>query len=318
MQQSFRPQRSTIYFLLAGVAFSFVLLTGSIFIYLNDGSGSKTRAAIMCLAVFGFMLSVSLYTLAYYFVERVTFRGTHVTIRTLFGTRDVDLDQLDSLSWRYPPIHGAIHVLAVDKRTKLSLHGYAKSDRLQIIRILRDLAPFEKQFGWPEFCHHVALPLRDGAAYGDRDGPASRKFTITRRRYHRAALIGVPLTLVVVLPVAIGLDVWLRLFLPIAVFGCWLLVRFIIPPAGEVHVHNGTVESFASFVAYLLVAAALIANPLRLDQPALFVTGLTVMGAAWVAMLILNARSDRRRGGEDACAATDAPRIWHSGESTTI
>ena len=141
--------------------------------------------------VFGSGLVLSLYLLRAYFVERLTIKGTTLSVRSTFQDREFEVCELTRLRWRLQPPRGSIFFYVLGSRTRLDLHGFPIADRLRMIRVLREVVPTEVQEGWPAFCQQVALPLRDGAGQSE-SLPPPVIFNVTFPRSARLYLLGMP------------------------------------------------------------------------------------------------------------------------------
>jgi hypothetical protein len=242
MTETFRLRKGVKYQGMAFAAIFLCIMAGysSIF-FLEDPAkhgfeGEHAVAVVggMGLVVFGFMLLLSLYMWAAYYVERLSFDGTLITVRSIFQNRQFDLCELERLEWRISPLAGSVRFRVSGRNARLDFHGYEKSDRLRIIRYLRDFVPTELQEGWPLFCDKVALPLRDGKPSIVRHEPTAKLHTITRRRYDRLLVPSLFLAAALATVLWLWLNFWqFFLVLPLVVVGFWLLLRFSVPREGR-------------------------------------------------------------------------------------
>ncbi len=203
MSETFRLRKTVKY---QGMAFTTVFLAAlvgysSIF-FLEEpakhgfkGEHSVAVVGGMGVAVFGMMLLMSLFLWAAYYVERFTITGTMLSIHSIIRSRKFDVSELQCLKWRVYPMGGSIVFRLLGSRARLDLHGYSKDDRLRIIRQPCTISPSRVQEEWPLFCHKVALPLRDGKRSIGRREPSSEFFIITRKRYDRMLVFGLPLSI---------------------------------------------------------------------------------------------------------------------------
>ncbi|MFZ5829835.1 MAG: hypothetical protein ACOY3P_07095, partial [Planctomycetota bacterium] len=186
----------------------------------------------MGVAVFGTMLLLSISLWASYSLGRATIDGTTILLRSLFRTRRFDIRELRSLTWSQHPAGGSIVFRLREFKSRLTLSGFEKDDRLRVIRALRKVVPAEVQEQWPMLCHKIAQPLRDGVEYRAGHDPSAKFCTIIRNRYDRLLAP----CLVASITLAAGLIAWFRswqfLVLPALIVGMWLVLRFHVPPEG--------------------------------------------------------------------------------------
>lgn len=241
MTETFRLRKMMKYM---GMAFTAIFLAAA-FVYLSiffleeparhgfQRENSVVIVGSMGLIVFGAMLFLSVYVWAAYYVERFTVDGTKLALRSMLQNRQFEVSEIKGVLWRRYPNGGTILFHLPDGKARLDLDGYSKDDRIRIIRALHDLVPAQVQEGWPMFCHAVALPLRDGKPAIVRADPSAKLTTITRRRYDRMLMVGLPLSIAVAIAFWAGLNLGQFFALPVLVFGAWLLLRFNVPREGS-------------------------------------------------------------------------------------
>jgi len=315
---------------MAFAAFFLAALVGhSSLFFLEEPGGhgfkGELGAAIiggMGLAVYGTMLLMSIYMWAAYYVERFTINGTTLSIRSMFQNRQFDIAELHCLTWKANPMGGSILFNVLGSKTRLDLHGYAKDDRLSIIRALHSLVPPQLQQGWALYCHHNALPLRDGKPSIVRTVPASELFTITRRRYDRMVVFGFPLSIVVAIALWQWLAHWPVFVLPLLVIAGWLLLRFSVPPEGrsEERLTSTSIRGrglFFGLGAILSSWLLLFGLPfLGVDKSIAFWIACPLMVAALAPVLYAVHKLDKQRRAADQQAAELAPARWQHVEGT--
>jgi hypothetical protein len=328
MHETFRLKKSVKY---QGMAFSAIFLAvvvayGSVF-FLKEpakhGFNGKYSVAIaggMGLVIFGTMLLLSLYVWAAYYVERITIKGTTLWVRSMLQDRQFDVSELRCLKWRAQPPGGSIHFHVLGSKTRVDFYGYAGDDRLQIIRALRDLVPLEMQEGWPAFCHKVALPLRDGEPQLEYE-PTAMLCTITRGRYDRQLVRGVPVMIAVATVLWAWLNAWQFFVLPFVFLAGELLLRFNVPPAGR---REPTVTSTPQGRGVLLAYGAgtgamllMIGLPLiGVGKTIAMVTAYVLIGTVFPPLIYSVLTADKRRRAAEAEAVQLAPTLWQQGEGT--
>jgi hypothetical protein len=264
------------------------------------------------------MLLISVYLWAAYYVERFTISGTTLSIRSMLQNHQFDVSELESLIWRIRPVGGSIVFRVSGTKSRLDLYGYANDDRLRIIKALHDLVPISVQEGWPEFCHKVALPLRDRRSLLERGDLPPKYFKITRKRYDRMAAIAFPLSILVAVVPWIWLNVLEFFALPILVIGMWLLVRFHVPPDGlaETRLTLSSVSRFQRIAWGAILGTPLLMAGLRIwgvEESTAYLIGSIVMGSALLPLLYLQHKADQQQRIADEQAAPSAPGLWLQG-----
>lgn len=323
MVETFRLKKSVKYqgMVFAAIFVAAVVGYSSIF-FLEEpaehGFEGKHSVAIvggMGLAVFGAMLLLSVYLWAAYYVEMFTISGTTLTLRSMFQSRRFDVSELESLTWRSQPLGGSIVFRVIGAKSRLDLYGYASDDRLRIITALHDLVPDSVQDGWPDFCHSVALPLRDGRPSLARREPSSKCVTVTRRRYDRMAAGGIPFSILI----AVALGGWLNLpqffALPLFVVAAWLFLRFNVPPDGRDEERlSSTSVGRVQLIGWGAIAGTLLLmvglHLWGVEKSTACLIGCVVMGAAFLPILYLLRKADKQRRIEEEQAASAAPERW--------
>lgn len=328
MVETFRLKKSVKYHGMVFAAIFLAALVGysSIF-FLEEpakhgfkGEHSVAIVGGMGLVAFGTMLLLSVYMWAAYYVESFTISGTTLWIRSMLQNHQFDVSELECLTWRSRLLGGSIIFRVIGAKSRLDLHGYANDDRLQIIKALHDLVPTSVQEGWPDFCHKVALPLRDGRPSLARSEPSSECFTITRRRYDRMAGFGFPLSIFVAITLWVWLNLWQFFALPPLVVAAWLLLRFNVPPDGRMEARlTSTLHGRAQLVGWgAIVSAIPLMVGLRfwgVEKSTACLIGCVVIGAAFPPMLYLLHKADKQRRIADEQAANSAPEQWLQGHS---
>jgi hypothetical protein len=329
MNETFRLQKKIKYQGIACTGFFAAVLMGySSLFFLEDPvrHGFKGEHAAVAMggfgvAVFGAMLLMSLYLWTAYYVERFTIKGTTLSIRSMLQNRQFDASELQALEWRSWSPGGTILFRVMGSKARLDLHGYSENDRLRIIRILRDLAPSPVQQGWPMFCQKVALPLRDGKAWTMRREPTAQFYTISRKRYDRMLVVGLPLSVALAIWLCWRISLWQFAALPVLVIAAWLLLRFNTPAEGRTVTRlTSTSHGRASIIG---VGGVVISQVLMI--------GLSLLGAekstaCWAALAVLLAtfppmlyllhRGDKQRRDADLRASEWADAQWQGGEAS--
>ena len=334
MTETFRLRKSVKY---QGMAFAAIFLAAlvgyaSIF-FLEDPTkhGFKREHSVaivggMGLAVFGTMFLLSIYIWAAYYVERFSVDGTTLSIRSMLQNHQFDVSELQSVKWRASPMSGSILFRFLDSKARLDLYGYADCDRLRIVRVVHDVVPGALQEGWPEFCHLVALPLRDDKSPIVRSDPSCRFYTITRKRYDRALRLALPVSI----GVSVALWSWLHFqeffALPFLVIAGWLLLRLNVPREGRTEVQFQLSTSPMEGRAQLIGAGGIIGSVLLMgglpilgvEKSIACLVACIPMGTAFPPMIYFLYKCDKQRRNADKQAAEMAAALWQQGEGITV
>jgi hypothetical protein len=242
-----------------------------------------TRLAWMGIVLCGAMLVLSVYTITAYFVETFSVDGTTMLIRSVTQSHRFGAASLKELVWNCKWRGGKLTFRTTTSKSVLHLFGFAPADRLEIVRIVRRLVPKDAQIGWDEFCHFVALPLREGkrsrqpgvAHIDPATLPESERVHVTRSRIDR---FFVALLLInAILAVALW-QIWAipkALALPALVLLLWGLLRWCIPATGTWSVKWSAIQE----TKYLVIALFIM--------PPTFVVGLIFTAMGWNGMVAL-------------------------------
>lgn len=213
------------------------------------------------IALFGTMFVLSTWVIAAYFIETISFDGTAIAIRSVSQNKRFDLSELRQLVWNCRPRGGKLTFRTTTSKAVLHLYGFAPHDQLEIISIARKLVPESVQSGWDEFCHFVALPLREGRSSRQPGGaridpaslPESARVHVSRGRYDRFFLV------LLVISVCVSGALWQILAmpeaieLPFVVLFFWGLLRFSTPKKGSWSLKWSATNEMKNLVCALLV-----------------------------------------------------------------
>jgi hypothetical protein len=316
-----RPCKRTGYFAIFAAAIFAAAVLGHVSLFFltepeKYGFKSEQAAAGMGalgVCLYGIMLLASLYTWAAYHVERLTVDGTRISFMTVGRSYNIDAADVQTLSWQ-TPLSRAIALHTSSGKAKLELTNYERPARLQVIRALRDLVPEERREHWGEFCHRVALPLRDGVPSLSRANPSLPLATLTRRRYDRLFVVAVPAVAAIGVVLGVAYGLWQLLAMPLVLMAFWLLLRTSIPREG---VRQLTMPATELVALGFLPLALLVMVGLK-------AAGMSESTACWVAlpllippvayMLYRAAKEDLRRAGDKS--GLDAAALeWELGEA---
>lgn len=160
-----------------------------------------------------------------------------------------------------------LRLCTIAQKVTIDLKQFDTIDRLDVIRTCRHLAPPASQIGWDEFCHLVALPLREGrqprrpgAVENDPMSlPERSRIFVSRRRYDY--FFG---TLFFLGSVGAAIPSYRmadpRAFtFPFVVVIFWLLLRFTTPKEGRWSTKwTATKESKLAGLAHLILPAMFV------------------------------------------------------------
>ncbi len=328
MHETFRLRKSVAY---AGMALSAIflavcVLVASMFFLENPaehGFKGEHSVAIVCgmaLATFGTMFLLSLYMWSAYYLERFCISGSTISLQTMVQNHSFDATELVSLRWRTHPHGGSVLFRGRDFKGRLDLAGYRSEDRLRLIRALRAIVPPSVQEGWPMFCYGVALGLRDDRLVAPPPEPAGKTCVVTRRRYDRMLAAALPLSLCMAVAAGIYFGFWRAFVLPAAIVAAWLLLRFHVPPEGQVDWRVTTTEVGRTSLATwsVIVGTKLMMIGILLagfEQRTACSAGCVVLLAAFPFLIFRMYRADRQRQARVPRLAELAVAQWDAGES---
>ncbi|MBX3452445.1 MAG: hypothetical protein KF777_23035 [Planctomycetaceae bacterium] len=329
MDETFRLRNAILYLAITGGVLSLAMIAvcTSIFFLENpkehgfNGEHSVLLVGGMGLTVCGVILLLSLYLLAAYFVERFSICGTTLTLQTVLRNHRFDVSDLDRLFWKRHG-DGRIVFRCQHEKPYLDLHGYSAENRLRVISALRDLVPHDRQEGWPEFCHHVALRLRGFLKAQTQRELMPGQLRITRSRYDRMAVIAVPSSAILAVAVGLGTGRWQFLALPALLIGFWVLLRSTVPTTGRVERRLMATPSGRAFTFYYLM---FLIPPITGAALSLWGVEKSIVRAIMLAGAVISAvpvlhlcyKEDKNRRLADAYGVQTAPERWLEGVNET-
>lgn len=167
----YRPRR---YYLFVGIGtlVAFVVMgIGSVAAawWNVDGSFTRPKTAALIFGVFwtGFVL-LSLWLLAAYFRERLRLGPSAVTCRGVFRVRRLRLRDVNVVVWRRVPAGGWLVLRTPEKRLKIELDNFTRSELEDIVAYFREAIPASRQKGWEEFDAAVRPPREASRAASAR------------------------------------------------------------------------------------------------------------------------------------------------------
>ncbi len=182
-------------------------------------------------SVLGTMLVLSLATWRSYYVDRLTIRGSLVSLVTLLQNQQFDTIEIQGLKW--PQASGGyLRIQLPGSKAWLGLSAYTNEEQLQLIRWFWSVVPEDRQENWPRFCDRVAIPLRDGVRLSKRRLPPENIVHITPAYFDRSFLIGFPITLALAIGLGMWLKSWTTVVLPLMLVVLWIFARFSTPQKG--------------------------------------------------------------------------------------
>jgi hypothetical protein len=315
MNRTFYPRKATLVWgALCAAIFIAAMLGCGMLLFVKDptshGFKSNDHAAVVAylsLVLYGTMLLGSLLTMAEYCIVRFTVDGSCLRIRSLLQNKTFDVSDVQELRWN---VHRRLRLRTALTKAALDLRNFGHEDRLTIIRILRALIPRDKQVGWEEFCHHVALPLREDypatATGGKSNGiVTSDRILITRQRYDRLACILIPASVVVCALIWRAYGVPQLAALPLFLIGMWFLLRFSVPKDGYwmesvLTTRRRLVRLFALISIPISVVLMAILRLIGFSNDASCTAGLFVIAPGLFAIIYDAWKTDKERHFRDA------------------
>ncbi|MGB7947874.1 MAG: hypothetical protein WCH75_09355 [Candidatus Binatia bacterium] len=220
-----------------------ILGYGSLFFVENakeHGFKSNWHAAAMGYigtALFGLMLMLCALSIAAHYSTSMTVDGSTIQVRSLRQNENFDADFVEELRWHQ---FRRLRLRLPFGIVKLDLRTFSPGDRLSIIRILRRSIPRDKQIGWDEYCHHIALPLRNrqlATIVQTPDLPDlhddKTRVLITRARYDRPAWFILPFSVIASVFIWRAYAFPAALVIPLFLLVIWIVLRSDIPKQGR-------------------------------------------------------------------------------------
>jgi len=136
---------------------------------------------ICSMCVWAFMAGLSLWVLLAYWRERLKITGGQVIHHGVIGKKEIDLADVTDVRWGIVKT-GRITLRTLTEKLKIDLDNFEATDRLRLIRFVRDRLPDTVQQEWDMFCYKIAIPLRDRYIRGNRP-PGPDEVSLTRRRW---------------------------------------------------------------------------------------------------------------------------------------
>jgi hypothetical protein len=261
---------------------------------------------------------MAVYLLVAYRIECLTVADSYISVRSVFKHHRFDVSQLDCLTWN-GRARKSIRFEALGRKSKFYLDSYSPSDQLQMIRLLHELVPVEKQVGWPVFCHTVAIRLRERQSGADAQALSPGQISIHRNRYDRFFAVAVPLS--VVLVTAFWWTTGLNNLAPVPIFliAMWLLLRYSTPTGGLVD-WRATARPegrtmLLGFAILLLAQVVIVAGSVLGNRDLACTIAIAFLLAVLPIVIIRLHTLEKRRHAEVAIAAESAPLRWEQGES---
>ena len=273
----------------------------------------------MGLVIFGTMFLVSLYIWAAYYVERFAIKGTMLWVRSIFQNRQFDVSELQRLKWRALPRHGSIDFYVLGSKTRLgftririgrSAQNHSSPARMCPPGSARRLAPLLPEGG---------LALRDGEPQPEYE-PTAELRTITRERYDRLLVLGMPVMVALATVLWAWSNAWQFFALPVLFLAGELLLRFNVPPEGRreptvTSTPQGRAALILYFAAFSMMLVMIGFPLLGFGKRIALGTAYAVMAGIFPPVIYSAIKADKRRRAAESQTVDLAPAIWQEGES---
>lgn len=218
---------------LLGLVTFLAVLVLFLVVLINDPTGFQKPSSPARFLLTLFPLSIMAFcscVIWIYCVHRVELSDDSIRVRMPHRDDTFSIATIERLRW-----HRGVHLYSAGRKISLDLSNYSLNDRLMLTIALRQAVPHECQMGWPEYCHHVAVPLFQRLIerpwLHGRPAPAGM-VVVTHQRYDRMLKWLLPASL---LP-GIALGPWTRwislTLFPGVVLMFWLAQRFTTPKEG--------------------------------------------------------------------------------------
>jgi len=131
-----------------------VIGLASVFLaYFNfDDSFPRPLFAATCFGLFwACFVLLGVFLLLLHRRYRLWVNADSVRQRGVLQDRTLDLSTVTELKWRRFPTGGSVRLSGVDGTLKIELGNFVQDQRDDVIAILRDATPEDRQYGWDEF-----------------------------------------------------------------------------------------------------------------------------------------------------------------------
>jgi hypothetical protein len=234
--REFRQTKKGLYIGGLGIAFGLSIVVATLVstFWGDPTENNSERIPLWVLVPSAIFTLMGIYLVVAQRRTKVSIEGTRLVGRSPFSTYEFDLTNIESASWQLQPLNGLVQLRAADQSAKIPFQDFSKLDRLELIQLIHQNVPEERQHDWARFCHRIALPLREGwPSWLVMDAPESQCVLVTRRHYDRllGGLLLICIAIAVVLSLFFGIHA--AFALPLVAIGFWLLLRLSIPREGS-------------------------------------------------------------------------------------
>ena len=264
--------------------------------------------------VFGLFAGLSAWMIAYGLWSFVDLGRHEILLQGAMFQRRIGWSEITDVEWKW---QGAMVILrTMNARIRLDpVRTFGRESALQVIELIHELAPPDRQRGWPEFVHQVALPLRKRSTATPDDIDAKTHIWSTRKR--------VDLFMGSVCVVFGGLGMSLALWLqqpkfasfPLPLLMLWGLLRFSTPRKGEPvpRLNRETKPSkyvtWMSWWSLVFIVGFLLAKLIGVPDTVLVAcAGFGLVGTVWLCF-----QADKERMNEVRRKAASSLEEWQRG-----
>ena len=191
----------------------------------------KPDAIIPALLLTGLLGSSGCYLIALRLRGFVEINEHEIAMRGASTIRRIPWSEVRTVDWKWP---GRMFVLrsSTNRISIDPLMPFERDTALPLIELVRDRTAHAEQNGWPEYVHHVALPLRKRQSSREQINDETHIWS-TRRRLDRLMSAVCAIFLAIGLTMFFVLQQWRFLTAPLLPFALWMFIRFSIPKSGE-------------------------------------------------------------------------------------
>ena len=117
-----------------------------------DGSFPRPKLAAFMLGSFWSCFTLlGVWIIAAYFRERLNLTDTGIVQQGIFRSKNLEFSEILQVQWRTRPVGGSVVLRTHWTKIRIELENFARDEREELIRFLRDRLPLEIQNNWSSF-----------------------------------------------------------------------------------------------------------------------------------------------------------------------
>lgn len=273
---------------------------------------------VLLLSFWGFWAGLSLWVLLAYWRESLKIRNGQMIQQGVIGKKRIGLADITNVRWSIGK-SGRITLRTLTEKLRIYLDNFESTERLWLIRFLRNSLPEAVQQDWELFCYKIAIPLREHGVQGNRP-PGPDEVLFTRSRLDWYFIPAILLSAVIGSVYYWKLQQPRMLVAPLMPALPWVILRFGTPRQGLVSKRISAEPGQTRFLLFLLwwlgiaIAGFLLLRLWNPPMPHALVLGI-IGSILWFGGLLFRVHPvARERRQRDREAAKVAIQQWNEGE----